>query len=138
MIVVGATLVTVLLALAYVAQMSRWLRVLQREHYDPRSMLRFLARWSSPLVAGAKARPPAHPRSRAYPRSRAFPRQRAFPRRPFTLSHAFIVAIAASAVLQAYVLLAIVAASYGLFCPQGLSIRGKSSPLKWTDRKSVV
>jgi UDP-N-acetylmuramoyl-tripeptide--D-alanyl-D-alanine ligase len=124
--VVGAVLVTVLLALAYGAQMSRWLRVLQREHYDPRSMLRFLARWSSPLVAGAKARPPGHPRQRAYSR------------RPFTLSHAFIVAIAATIVLQAYVLLAIVAASYGLLCPQGLSIRGRTSPLEWTRRLRSV
>jgi len=59
--VVGAVLVAVLLAVAYGAQMSRWLRVLQREHYDPRSMLRFLARWSSPLVAGAKARTRVRP-----------------------------------------------------------------------------
>lgn len=130
--VVGAVLVTILLALAYVAQMSRWLRVLQREHYDPRSMLRFLARWSSPLVPGAKARRPEHPRPRAQSR------QRAFPRRPFTLSHAFIVAIAVAIVLRAYVLLAIVAAAYGLFCPQGLSIRGKTSPLEWTRRLRSV
>jgi UDP-N-acetylmuramoyl-tripeptide--D-alanyl-D-alanine ligase len=118
--VVGAALVAVLLVLAYGAQMSRWLRVLQREHYDPRSMLRFLARWSSPLVAGAKARP------------------RTRPHRPFTLSHAFIVAIAVTIVLRAYVLLAIVGAGYGLFCPQGLSIRGTTSPLEWTRRLRAV
>jgi UDP-N-acetylmuramoyl-tripeptide--D-alanyl-D-alanine ligase len=118
--VVVATLVAVLLALGYVAQMARWLRVLQREHYDPRSLLRFLARWSSPMVAGAKARP------------------RARPHRPFTLSHAFIVAIAASIVLRAYVLLAVVSAGYGLFCPQGLSIRGRTSPLGWTRRLRAV
>ena len=118
--VVGAALVALLLALGYGAQMSRWLRVLQREHYDPRSMLRFLARWSSPMVAGAKAR------------------SRARPHRPFTLSHAFIVAIAASIVLRAYVLLAVVSAGYGLFCPQGLSIRGRTSPLEWTRRLRTV
>lgn len=118
--VVGAVLVAVLLALAYGAQMSRWLRVLQREHYDPRSMHRFLARWSSPRVAGAKARPRAHLR------------------RPLTLSHAFMVAIAASIVLRAYVLLAVVTAGYGLFCPQGLSIRGRTSPLEWTRRLRAV
>jgi UDP-N-acetylmuramoyl-tripeptide--D-alanyl-D-alanine ligase len=118
--VVGAVLVAVLLAVAYGAQMSRWLRVLQREHYDPRSMLRFLARWSSPLVAGAKAR------------------TRVRPHRPFTWSHAFLVAIAATIVLRSYVLLAVVGAGYGLFCPQGLSIRGTTSPLEWTRRLRAV
>jgi UDP-N-acetylmuramoyl-tripeptide--D-alanyl-D-alanine ligase len=118
--VVGGVLVAILLALAYGVQMSRWLRVLQREHYDPRSMLRFLARWSSPLVAGAKARP------------------RARPHRPFTLSHAFIVAVVAAIVLRAYTLLAVVTAGYGLFCPQGLSIRGKTGALEWTRRLRTV
>lgn len=118
--VVGVSLLAVLLALAYGAQMSRWLRVLQREHYDPRSLLRFLARWSTPQVAGAKAHPRAHPR------------------RPFTLSHALIVAIAVTIILRAYVLLVIASAIYGLFCPLGLSIRGRTSPLEWTRRLRTV
>ena len=39
------------LSAAYVAQLLRWLRVLQREHYEPNAMARFVGRWSSPQVA---------------------------------------------------------------------------------------
>ena len=96
--------------------MSRWLRVLQREHYDPSSLLRFLARWSSPQLPGAKAH------------------QRAHPRRPFTLTHALLVVMAGAIALRAYDALAIAAGLYGLFCPYGLSLRGRTSRLAWTRR----
>ncbi|HEV3267142.1 MAG TPA: UDP-N-acetylmuramoyl-tripeptide--D-alanyl-D-alanine ligase [Acidimicrobiales bacterium] len=113
---IGAVLLAVLLVGAYAAQMARWLRVLQREHYDPSALLRFLARWSSPQVPGAKAY------------------QRAHPRRPFTLTHAFLVVMAGAIVFRAYVILAVAAGLYGLLCPTGLSLRGRTSPLTWTRR----
>jgi len=117
---VGAVLLAVLLALGYVAQMARWLRVLQREHYDPSALLRFLARWSSPQLPGAKAY------------------QRAHPRRPFTLTHAFLVLMAGAIVFRLYVVLAVAAGLYGLLCPVGLSMRGRTSPLAWTRRLRVT
>ena len=113
---VVAVLLSVLLVLAYGAQMSRWLRVLQREHYDPSALLRFLGRWSSPQMPSAKTRP------------------RAKPHRPFTLSHALIVAMALAIIFRAFDVLAIACVVYGLFCPYGLSPRGRSSPLTWTRR----
>jgi UDP-N-acetylmuramoyl-tripeptide--D-alanyl-D-alanine ligase len=114
--IAAAILLAVLLVLAYAAQMSRWLRVLQREHYDPSALLRFLGRWSTPQLPGAKAH------------------ERARPHRPFTLSHVLIVAMAAAIFLRAFDLLAVAAVLYGLFCPYGLSIRGRTSPLEWTRR----
>jgi UDP-N-acetylmuramoyl-tripeptide--D-alanyl-D-alanine ligase len=112
----GAALLAALLLLAYGAQMARWLRVLQREHYDPSSLLRFLARWSSPTLPTAKGF------------------QRAHPRRPFTLTHLLLVVMALTIVLRAYDALAVAAGAYGLFCPWGLSIRGTTSALNWTRR----
>lgn len=105
-----------LLAGAYGAQMARWLRVLQREHYDPTSLLRFLARWSSPQRPSAKAH------------------QGAKPRRPFTLSHLLLMAMIATVVFRLWDWLVVVVALYGVFCPVGLSLRGRSSKLEWTRR----
>ncbi|HVB50910.1 MAG TPA: UDP-N-acetylmuramoyl-tripeptide--D-alanyl-D-alanine ligase [Acidimicrobiales bacterium] len=124
MSVVGASLLAVLLALAYAAQMSRWLRVLQREHYDPSAMLRFLGRWSAPTRASAKAG--------------AKLGTKAHQRRPFTLSHVLMVVIVGTLVLRAYAWLAVASGLYGLLCPQGLSIRGRTSPLEWTRRLRTV
>ena len=39
------------LSAAFGAQMLRWLRVLQREHYEASALARFVGRWSSPQVA---------------------------------------------------------------------------------------
>src|SRR5579863_10457588 len=44
-------LIVVALVAAYGAQMLRWLRVLQREHYEASAISRFVARWSSPQVS---------------------------------------------------------------------------------------
>jgi UDP-N-acetylmuramoyl-tripeptide--D-alanyl-D-alanine ligase len=105
-----------LLIVAYGAQMARWLRVLQREHYDPTSLLRFLARWSSPQRPSAKAH------------------EGAKPRRPFTLSHLLIFAMIATVIFRLWDLLVVAVAVYGIFCPVGLSIRGRTSKLEWTRR----
>jgi UDP-N-acetylmuramoyl-tripeptide--D-alanyl-D-alanine ligase len=106
----------VALALAWCAQMARWLRVLQREHYDPTSLFRFLGRWSAPQ------RPSARINSGSAPR------------RPITLSHLLIVAMAATIIFRQWDLLIVAAALYGWFCPLGLSVRGRTSSLEWTRR----
>ena len=108
------------LALGFAAQMARWLRVLQREHYDPSSMRRFLARWSTPLVASATA--PLRVRDR----------------RPVTLSHVLFVVLVVAVVLRADVLAVLSAIAYGLVCPWGLSVRGRTSPLVWTRRLRTI
>lgn len=112
----GAAILAALLLVAYGAQMSRWLRVLQREHYDPSALLRFLARWSSPPL----------------PSATRF--QRARPRRPFTLTHLLLLIMVVMIAIRAYDLLAVAAGVYGLLCPEGLSIRGTTSALAWTRR----
>ena len=118
--IVGGVLFSLLLAIAYVAQTARWLRVLQREHYDSRALLRFLGRWTSPPLGSASA--PSRRRVR----------------RPFTLSHALVLALLAALLLRASALLVLVTAAYGLWCPYGLSIRGRTSALEWTRRLRTV
>ena len=55
MIALDVAMIVALVA-AYGAQMLRWLRVLQREHYEASAMSRFLGRGSSPQV-GVIAKP---------------------------------------------------------------------------------
>ena len=116
MSVVETIVLSALLVAAYCAQMARWLRVLQREHYDPSSLMRFLARWSSPQRPRAKADAVGKPR------------------RPITLSHVLIVAILVTIAFRAWVALVVVTSLYGLLCPWGLSLRGRTSRLEWTRR----
>jgi UDP-N-acetylmuramoyl-tripeptide--D-alanyl-D-alanine ligase len=106
----------VALALAFAAQMLRWLRVLQREHYEPSSMSRFLGRWSSPQVASAKSV------------------ERWKKNRPITLSHVLMLALVITVVVRADVAVVLVSVLYGLFCPQGLAVKGRTSQLQWTRR----
>lgn len=108
------------LAGAFTAQLLRWLRVLQREHYEPSSMVLFLGRWTSPPVASAEVA------------------ARKKQRRPVTLSHALAVILVVTAVLREDVLVTITAIVYGLSCPTGLAIRGRTSPLRWTRRLTSV
>lgn len=108
------------LAGAYVAQMVRWLRVLQREHYEPSSMRRFLGRWSTPQVASAKST------------------ERSKEKRPVTLSHVLIFLLLVTTILRVDVLIVAVTAAYGLLCPQGLSMKGRTSKLRWTRRLTVT
>ncbi|MHB1210232.1 MAG: Mur ligase family protein [Acidimicrobiales bacterium] len=108
------------LALAYMAQMLRWLRVLQREHYQASSMRRFLARWSSPQVASAKS----------VDRSKRG--------RPITLTHVLLIILVIAVVAKLDVLAVVVSVGYGALCPQGLSIKGRTSALQWTRRLTTV
>jgi len=105
--------------IATAAQSLRWLRVLQREHYEPASLLRFLKRWSSPPVGGAR------------PVDRKAPR-------PITLTHVCLVVAVASVALHQIPLLVATSIVYGLFCPTGLSVRGRTSALVWTRRLRMV
>jgi len=107
------------IGLATAAQMVRWLRVLQREHYEPAAILRFLKRWSSPAVGAAKA----------------VDRKES---RPITLSHVCMVVAVASIALRQAPLFVVTSVVYGLFCPLGLSIKGRTSPLVWTRRLRMV
>jgi UDP-N-acetylmuramoyl-tripeptide--D-alanyl-D-alanine ligase len=111
-----AAVLAVLLALAYCAQMARWLRVLQREHYDPASLVRFLGRWSAPQVPSAKFRPLGRPH------------------RPVTLSHVLILAMFVTIIFRQWNLLVVAVVIYGIFCPWGLALRGRTSKLDWTRR----
>jgi UDP-N-acetylmuramoyl-tripeptide--D-alanyl-D-alanine ligase len=108
------------LAGAYAAQMARWLRVLQREHYEPSSMRRFLGRWSSPQVASAKSP------------------ERSKTKRPVTPSHVLIFLLVVAVAVRSDPFIVLVTALYGLFCPQGLSMRGRTSPLRWTRRLVIT
>jgi UDP-N-acetylmuramoyl-tripeptide--D-alanyl-D-alanine ligase len=108
------------LVLAYVAQMLRWLRVLQREHYEPASMSRFLGRWSSPQVASAKS----------VGRTRA--------KRPITLTHVLFVALLIALLTRVELLVVAISALYGALCPRGLAIKGRTSKLQWTRRLKTV
>ena len=108
------------MAAGFVAQMLRWLRVLQREHYEPASMRRFLGRWSSPSVGSTKSV------------------ERAKLKHPVTLTHVLLVALAVALVTRIDWLTAVVSAFYGVFCPQGLSIKGRTGQLQWTRRLKTV
>ena len=118
--VAGAAVLAALLVLAYVAQMLRWLRVLQREHYDPHALFRFLGRWTSPQYPGAKSP------------------QRTRPRRPITLSHILLFAMAVALVVRAQYVVVVICALYGILTPWGLSVRGRTGPLEWTRRLRTV
>jgi len=113
-----AAVAAVALAGAWAAQFARWLRVLQREHYEPASLRRFLERWTSPPV----------PRVSKVSRSG----------RPITPSHVALLALVVALVAHFTWLLVVATVLYGLFCPWGLSIKGRTAPLQWTRRLRTV
>lgn len=108
------------LAAAYCAQMLRWVRVLQREHYEPSAMRRFLFRWSSPPVASAQSV------------------GRFWKSRPVTLTHVLFVALIVAAVVRSDVAIVVVSVLYGLCCPRGLTVKGRTSELRWTRRLTTI
>lgn len=109
-----------LVALAVAAQLARWLRVLQREHYDPRSLARFVGRWSAPQVGSATA---------------LSSRQM---RRPVSVTALALVLWAVMLIVHWDVAATLVSVAYGVACPPGLSIRGRTSPLQWTRRLRLI
>jgi UDP-N-acetylmuramoyl-tripeptide--D-alanyl-D-alanine ligase len=143
----------VALSLAYVAQLLRWMRVLQREHYEASAMARFVARWSSPQIATvpkSKVRVAQldvavlmAPRDEfqgasRYEQDRHRPKPEKGIRRPVTLTHVLIFAFVVALFFKNEVFLVAVAVLYGLFCPWGLSIRGRTSALVWTRRATTT
>jgi len=102
------------------AQGVRWLRVLQREHYEPEAVARFFYRW-------AIIRSPS-PRSR----NQIAPSQKLG---DWPIAAALYVGLELLGLPG--VALALVVA-YGWWFPRGLARRGRTSPLNWTRRLKTV
>ena len=143
----------VTLSAAYVAQLLRWLRVLQREHYEASAMARFVGRWSSPPIATvpkSKVRVAqfdaavlSAPRDEfqgasRHDQDRLRPRPERGIRRPITLSHVLIFAFVVSLFFKNESVIVAVAVVYGLFSPWGLSIMGRTGHLVWTRRAVTI
>ena len=141
------------LSAAFGAQMLRWLRVLQREHYEASALARFVGRWSSPQVAAvprSKVRlEQASVMVRTAPRDdfqgasrfeqdRLRPKAQRGVRRPFTLTHVLIFAFVVALLVKNEYAPVVVAVIYGLFTPWGLSIKGRTGPLVWTRRATTT
>jgi UDP-N-acetylmuramoyl-tripeptide--D-alanyl-D-alanine ligase len=113
----------ILLALGYVAQMLRWLRVLQREHYEPASMFRFWRRWTWPSLSYATVAT-----MRRY--------------RPLTLSYflwcTFPAALVVAIFGHSVVTFVVDSVIYGILCPWGLKPKGRTGALQWTRRARTV
>jgi UDP-N-acetylmuramoyl-tripeptide--D-alanyl-D-alanine ligase len=137
------------LSAAYGAQMLRWLRVLQREHYEASAMARFVGRWSSPQMAAvsknkvrleqADVAVRSAPRDEfqgapRYEQDRLRPRPERAVRRPITVTHVLLFAFIVALFFKNEVVLVAVAVVYGLFTPWGLSIKGRTGALVWTRR----
>ena len=105
---------------AFAAQLVRWLRVLQREHYVAASLARFLGRWTSPQVGSASS-----------------PERRNL-RRPLTLSHVLFLGLVVGLLLANPAVLVVDAILYGWLCPTGLSLRGRTGALRWTRRSTTI
>jgi UDP-N-acetylmuramoyl-tripeptide--D-alanyl-D-alanine ligase len=116
-ILIGASLVS---AGAVGLQGVRWLRVLQREHYEASAMGRFFWRWTNVPVAAASKQPS----------------QRLG--RTVTLSQLLILLLVVGVVTHAVAIVLGVSVMYGVCCPVGLSIRGRTSRLHWTRRLRTV
>lgn len=132
-----------LVAAGWAAQMARWLRVLQREHYDPSAPFRVLGRWSAPAVRSANAptrRRDARPSMFSFIpkvgrlKERSEPRER----RPFNISLLWACLLVLFVLSRLDVGAALVSVVYGLTCPAGLSLRGRTSKLVWTRRLRLV
>jgi len=105
---------------AFFAQLVRWLRVLQREHYEPASLRLFFARWSAPRAIGATS-------------------LRDFGREVPTSSSAVLVVALVITVARGFDDVGIaITIVYGLLCPWGLSVKGRTGPLHWTRRATTI
>jgi UDP-N-acetylmuramoyl-tripeptide--D-alanyl-D-alanine ligase len=113
-------LITLVLFGACAAQLLRWARVLQREHYEPASMRRFVERWTSPTIASAKST------------------ERFSKGRPVTLSHVALVAVLVGVITSWTAVSVVASVVYGYFCPTGLSLKGRTAKLHWTKRLRLI
>lgn len=140
---------------AFVLQMVRWLRVLQREQYEPRSIRKFYFRWMSPASASAKALD--HARSmtsrllstpfaatdRFIDSRRTSNSYRSSPgdrktAKPISLTMVMFVVFVLALATRADIIGLVVAIVYALVFPWGMPIRGRSQPLQWTRRLVAV
>jgi UDP-N-acetylmuramoyl-tripeptide--D-alanyl-D-alanine ligase len=152
-VVVLDVVMIVALVGAYVAQMLRWIRVLQREHYEAGSMSRFLGRWSSPQVGAVTrnktrleladhsprlAPPDVFVGAPQYDRDKLAPKPDRAKYRPITFSQLLVVVFLSAVIVQEPVFYVAVAVLYGVTCPVGLSIKGQTSPLVWTRRLVTI
>ena len=102
------------LLVGYVAQMLRWGRVLQREHYEPAATLRFWWRWTRPgdgarRVAGVLA-----------------------------LWVVFATSLIVALITHRVAIFVASSVLYGVACPWGLSLRGRTGSLQWTRRMRTL
>jgi UDP-N-acetylmuramoyl-tripeptide--D-alanyl-D-alanine ligase len=138
---------------AFVAQMLRWLRVLQREHYEAGSMSRFLGRWSSPQVGAVTknksrleladhsprlAPPDDFVGAPQYDRDKLAPKREKPKYRPITFTQVLVVVFISAVIVREPVFYVAVAVLYGVTCPVGLSMKGQTSPLAWTRRLVTI
>lgn len=115
-----ATVLTLVLVAGYLAQLLRWLRVLQREHYLGSSLARFAVRWAL-TPRGSFGGP--------------FRRLRKLPLTDY-LAAPVIVVILFTTVAPGWG--ALLSGLGGFVTPVGLSIRGRTSALAWTRRLRYV
>ncbi|MDE3138501.1 MAG: UDP-N-acetylmuramoyl-tripeptide--D-alanyl-D-alanine ligase [Acidobacteriota bacterium] len=99
------------------AQLARWLRVLQREHYEPVAPLRFWYRWTRPWG-------PSTPSGR--------------PSLALVGWVLFVAAWAWSLAIGRPWLAVASSVVYGVACPWGLTPRGRTGALRWTRRLRTV
>jgi UDP-N-acetylmuramoyl-tripeptide--D-alanyl-D-alanine ligase len=98
-------IIPVLCLIASLVSGPRWLRIAQREHYQPRSVTRFAVRW---WAAG-----------------------------PVNLALA-VAAVTASLSAFSISIMALATAGIIVAAPIGLTLRGRTSPLRWTRRLRTV
>ncbi|HEY5302834.1 MAG TPA: UDP-N-acetylmuramoyl-tripeptide--D-alanyl-D-alanine ligase [Acidimicrobiales bacterium] len=100
-------------ALGFTAQMARWLRVLQREHYEPASMFRFWRRWT-------------------------WSARRFLVSLSSLLWCTFPVALIVALVTHSIATFVIDSVLYGVACPWHLGLQGRTGALRWTRRLATV
>ena len=102
------------------AQGVRWLRVLQREHYEPASVRRFFVRWAIVPVASSKSV------------------ERSSGTKPVAIVPLAMVTCVVFALIRLDAVAIVVAVAYGWWLPTGLSRKGRTSALNWTRRLKTV
>jgi len=107
------------LAGSFVAQMSRWLRVLQREHYDPAAMGHFVVRWAFPSVASPRV-------------------ARVWRARPLTLAPVLAVGFVVALLFDQDRWALLATLLFGLATPWGLGLRGRTGGLAFTRRMRML
>ena len=114
LVIVASIVVGVLGAVAVAFSLLRWLRVIQREHYEPGSVERFWRRWAATSVTGV----------------------RWLTWRVVWLATVIVavVLVGAGRAIPALGIVAVVAIAF----PPELTLRGRTSPLAWTRRLSTL